>query len=146
MAVSSEQIRSERFIEIGALIQRDRSIVIDRWKRRAVEEQPQAHRVHLGVLLDRFDTLLLALATSLAEAHDGETCKHCLPALEHGEQRWESGWSLPELVRDYQLLRMVLLEYLDGALERPLRCRESSPARCSDRASIWRSGSSPARK
>jgi signal transduction histidine kinase len=106
------------------LIRRDRGMVIDRWARRAVEEQPHAQRVHHDVLLDRFGAFLLALGSSLAEAHDLDTGKHCLPALEHGEQRWENGWSLPELVRDYQLLRMVLLEYLDETLERPLRCQE----------------------
>jgi signal transduction histidine kinase len=124
MTVDSRQLRSERHVEIGSLIQRDRGIVIDRWRRRAVEEQPKAKRVHLDVLLDQFDNFLLALGSSLAEAHDFDTAKHRLPALEHGEQRWETGWSLPELIRDYQLLRMVLLEYLDETLERRLRCHE----------------------
>src|SRR5690348_16078703 len=121
MAVTSRKLRSKRYIEIGSLIRRDRGLVIERWSRRAVEEQPHAQRVHCDVLLDRFDAFLLALGSSLAEAHDPETAKHRLPALEHGEQRWENGWSLPELVRDYQLLRIVLLEYLDETLKRPLR-------------------------
>jgi signal transduction histidine kinase/ActR/RegA family two-component response regulator len=124
MAVSSRLIRSERHAEIGSLIRRDRGVVIDRWRRRAEEEQPNAKRVHREVLLDELDTFLAALGTSLAEAGDLESCRHCVSAVEHGEQRWETGWSLPELVRDYQLLRLVLLEYLDETLTRPIRCRE----------------------
>jgi signal transduction histidine kinase/ActR/RegA family two-component response regulator len=124
MTVDSRQIRAERHVEIGALIQRDRSTVIERWRRRAIEEQPNAKRVHHVVLLDHFDALLAALGSSLAEASDVETAAHRIPAVEHGGQRWQNGWSLPEVVRDYQLLRLVLLEYLDETLERPLRCRE----------------------
>ena len=46
-------------------------------------------------------------------------------AVEHGEQRRDSGWSLTALVRDYQLLQLVILEYLEESLERPLSCREA---------------------
>ena len=124
MTVNSRQLRSERHAEIGSLICRDRGLVIERWRKRALDEQPHAQRVHLDVLLDHFEGFLWALGNSLAEPHDLETGKHRLSAREHGEQRWENGWSLTELVRDYQLLRIVLLEYLDETLERPLRCRE----------------------
>jgi signal transduction histidine kinase len=44
--------------------------------------------------------------------------------LEHGEQRWEAGWSLSEVVRDYQIMRLVILDYLDEQLDRPLTTRE----------------------
>ena len=46
------------------------------------------------------------------------------PALQHGEQRWDTGWSLTEVVRDYQLMQLVILEYLEETLGRPLYCRE----------------------
>src|SRR5262249_11028176 len=45
-------------------------------------------------------------------------------AVEHGEQRWEAGWSLPEVVRDYQILRLVIFDHLGQTLHRPLRYRE----------------------
>ena len=44
----------------------------------------------------------------------------------HGQQRWEKGWSLSEVVRDYQLLRLVLHDFLEDALGRPLTAREAS--------------------
>jgi signal transduction histidine kinase len=50
--------------------------------------------------------------------------QHREPALRHGEQRWESGWSPTEVVRDYQLMRLVILEFLEQRLSRSLYCRE----------------------
>jgi signal transduction histidine kinase/ActR/RegA family two-component response regulator len=124
MSVNSREIRAERHVEIGSLIRRDRGLVIERWRRRALEEQPNAKRVHLEILLDELDPLLEGLGDSLASSDELHTSRHRVTAIEHGEQRWEAGWSLPEVIRDYQLLRLVLLEYLDETLERPLRCRE----------------------
>jgi signal transduction histidine kinase len=50
---------------------------------------------------------------------------HEAEAGQHGEQRWESGWSITELVRDYQILRLVVLDYLEQVVKRPLRARET---------------------
>jgi signal transduction histidine kinase/ActR/RegA family two-component response regulator len=47
-----------------------------------------------------------------------------LPATVHGEQRWQTGWSLAEVVRDYQILRLVILDFLEENLSRPLGYRE----------------------
>jgi PAS domain S-box-containing protein len=124
MSIDPRLIRSERHHAIGHLIQRDAEIMIERWCRRAVEEQPNAARVHREVLRDQFSALLAALGGSLASSDDAETEQHRLPALEHGEQRWENGWSLPEVIRDYQILRLVIVEYLEETLDRPLRSRE----------------------
>src|SRR5262249_48945261 len=38
--------------------------------------------------------------------------------------RWEEGWSLTEVVRDYQILRLVVLEFFQESLHRPLNYRE----------------------
>jgi signal transduction histidine kinase/CheY-like chemotaxis protein len=119
MSVDPELIRAEQHTEVGLLIQRDASILLDRWSRRAMEEQPNGQRVHHQALLDHLHDLLQALGRSLAEPDDAVACQHCLPATIHGEQRWETGWSLPEVVRDYQILRLVLLDYLEEVLEKP---------------------------
>src|SRR5262249_32522234 len=94
------------------------------WAQRAVAEQPNASRAHHAVLLDHLHSLLWRLGRSLAESEHGDTTGHCAPAREHGEQRWEAGWSLSEVVRDYQILRLVLVDYLEKALNRPLLGRE----------------------
>ena len=125
MTIQLEQIRSESHAEIGTLIQRDAVVLIERWCRRAAEEQPNAARVHHDVLLDHLPTFLHQMGRSLAEADTENNGWHCPSAREHGEQRWESGWSLTEVVRDYQILRIVILEYLDSTLDRSLSGREA---------------------
>ena len=53
MSIDSEAIRSEPHPEIGNLLRRNIGLVIDRWSRRAVEEQPNAARVHQqGAVVD----------------------------------------------------------------------------------------------
>jgi signal transduction histidine kinase/ActR/RegA family two-component response regulator len=120
MTTDARVIRSERFEEIGTIIRRDSTLLIDRWASRAVLEQPNAQRVHHDVLLDHLPTFLHELANSLAEAGDPAYCV----ARRHGQQRWETGWSLEEVIRDYRILRLVLLEYLDECLDRPLELLE----------------------
>jgi signal transduction histidine kinase/ActR/RegA family two-component response regulator len=124
MSVDPRVIRSERHREIGDLLQKNVGLVIDRWSRRAVAEQPTATRVHHDVLLDHLHALLKTLGHSLKESHHEETDQHRIPALIHGEQRWESGWSLSEVVRDFQILRLVILNFLEESLDRPLSGRE----------------------
>jgi signal transduction histidine kinase/ActR/RegA family two-component response regulator len=124
MSVDPQVIRAEEHAEIGDLLQRSIGFLIERWSRRAVEEQPNARRVHHAVLVDHMRDLLTTLGRSLAESKDLHTLQHCLTANRHGEQRWEAGWSLPEVVRDYQILRLVVLEFLQENLERPLAYRE----------------------
>jgi signal transduction histidine kinase len=124
MSVDPQVIRSEPHREIGDLLEQNVGILVDRWSRRAIAEQPHAKRVHHDVLLDHFHDFLKKLGQSLRESDDDQTAQHCIPALSHGEQRWESGWSLPEVVRDFQILRLVILDYLEETLERPFRGRE----------------------
>jgi signal transduction histidine kinase/ActR/RegA family two-component response regulator len=119
MSVDPGIIRAEPHTEVGFLIRRDTSILIERWSLRAMQEQANARRVHHQALVDHFHDFLQALGHSLAESDDAAACQHCLPATIHGEDRWESGWSLPEVVRDYQILRLVILDYLEEVLESP---------------------------
>lgn len=122
--VSPDVIRSEQHVEIGNLITSSVGIILGRWASRAAVEQPHANRAHHEVLLDHLTELLQSLGQSLRAAEPAEASQHCLPAAQHGEQRWDAGWSLAEVVRDYQILRLVLLEFLEESLERPLRYRE----------------------
>jgi signal transduction histidine kinase/CheY-like chemotaxis protein len=116
-------IRTERYEDIGRIIRRDAGLLIDRWAHRAVQEQPTASRVHHQVLLDHLPRFLDELGVHLATPGDNGSPHHP-PAARHGEQRWEAGWSLPEVIRDYRILRLVILEHLDGTLDRPLTLME----------------------
>jgi signal transduction histidine kinase/ActR/RegA family two-component response regulator len=124
MSPDPEIIHAEPHTEIGQIIGRDANVLIEVWSRRAVEEQPTARRVHHEALLNQFREFLQALGRSLIETDETQTNGHCLPATMHGEQRWEVGWSLPEVVRDYQILRLVILNHLEHTLDRPLANRE----------------------
>ena len=64
MPVDSQSIRSERFLEIGTLIQRDASQVIQLWSQRAIAEQPNALRVHHTTLLNALAQFLQGLGKS----------------------------------------------------------------------------------
>src|SRR6478736_4270578 len=110
--IHSRKIRSEPHVHIANLILGDIGVLIERWTHRAIEEQPKAPRVHHAVLLDQLPLFLQALAASLRDTSSDQIGEHHRQAVEHGEQRWQAGWSLPELIRDYQLLRTVLFEHL----------------------------------
>ncbi len=122
--VDPQVIRSERHTEIGNLLLSGVGIVIDRWSRRATQEQPDAKRLHHDVLLDHLTDFLRRLGHSLIESEMPDNSQHCLPSAMHGQQRWDVGWSLPEVIRDYQILRLVVIEYLEESLDRPLGYRE----------------------
>ncbi|MHB1425154.1 MAG: hybrid sensor histidine kinase/response regulator [Gemmataceae bacterium] len=125
MNLDPRVLRSEQYVEVGEILLRDAGIVIERWAQRAIQEQPNAARAHREALRDHLPRLLQTLGQSLANSLDGNATPHWAPAQEHGEQRWEVGWSLPEVVRDYQILRLVLFDYLEESLPRALSFRES---------------------
>jgi signal transduction histidine kinase len=124
MTLQTEAIRAEPHGEIGSLIEANAEALLERWCHRALEEEPMAKRVHMEVLRDHLAKFLRTIGAALRESGDGDG-RHKRRAFEHGEQRWEAGWSLTELVRDYQLLRLVLLEFLEHSLSRPLAYRET---------------------
>src|SRR5262245_3142310 len=123
MTVTPELLRSENFAEVGQILQQDAALLVERWSAQAVKEQPNAQRLHHQSLLNELPRLLTELGRSLAEASERNS-GYCRPAIQHGEQRWEAGWSLGEVVRDYQLLRVVLVQYLEEKLARSLSSHE----------------------
>jgi signal transduction histidine kinase len=125
MIADAESLRSESFEQVGSLIERDVEPILDRWQQCAAAEQPRARRLHHAALRDHLPELLRGLGAALAADAAGPTNGHAHAAETHGRQRWEEGWSLEEVVRDYQILRRVLLEHLDGQLGRPVTLREN---------------------
>jgi signal transduction histidine kinase len=124
MMVSAAQVRSEQHAEVGAVIRRDAALILERWCKRVVADRPDDARAHHAALLDHLPALLDQIGHFLGEVSDANACPHARPARRHGDQRWEAGWSLSEVVHDYQTLRLVLVGYLEEALGRPLGSRE----------------------
>ena len=129
MTTKSAQLRAEPHNLIGAVIGRDAGIIVDKWARRAIDEQSVAKRVHHDVLLDHLPTFLWELGKGLADANPADSFRHCRPAGLHGDQRWETGWSIDEVVRDYQLLRIVVIEHFihDSVDRRAYHARNNGP-------------------
>jgi signal transduction histidine kinase len=124
MDTATQVIRAEPHVEIGSLLQRDATTIVDRWCSVAREEQASARRVHHAVLRDRLPAFIDAMGRALKQ-NGSPTAAPVREAKEHGAQRWDSGWSIGEVVHDYQLLRLVVLEYLEENLDRPLYYRET---------------------
>lgn len=125
MTTDPQVLRAEQFEEVGSLLQAGAATILERWCQRAVIEEPAAERVHHSVLRDELARLLDDLGRSLASSYRREASPHRAVAREHGRQRWESGWSISEVIRDYQILRLIVLEYIDEILDRPLGSRET---------------------
>jgi signal transduction histidine kinase len=124
MNIDTAVIRAEPHAELASVLKRNARTIIDRWCRLAQEKQPSAKRVHYIVLRDELPAFLETMAQAL-EADGRPDAQPYHSAREHGEQRWENGWSVTELVRDYQLLRLVILESLEENLGRPVYYREA---------------------
>jgi len=125
MTIATTAIRSEPHHEIGSIISRNAEDLVERWCARALAEQPTASRVYLDVLRNELRQFLQAMGRVLLQAGERHPRLHSDQAKDHGEQRWDNGWSLTELVRDYQILQLVVLEHLESELDRPLRYREA---------------------
>jgi len=124
MSTKPAVLRAGTYGTVGSIVLRDTGIIIERWATRAQEDQPSAHRVHHDDLLDHLPTFLWEMGRSLSKGRGDDSLRLCRPAKVHGDQRWQLGWSVQEVVRDYQILRIVVTEYLDETIERPLRTRE----------------------
>ncbi len=124
MDMDTDVIRAEPHVEIGSLLQRHANAIVDRWCNAARDETTAAKRVHQVVLRDDLSAFLDAMGRALERDGRADSAPDA-KAKEHGKQRWDSGWSVTELVRDYQILRLTVLEFLEENLARPLYYREA---------------------
>lgn len=122
MSVDTRYVRAQRHDLLAEVIRRESVTIISRWADRALAEQGDRERVHHAELIDHLPQFLDDLSRSLAESREDSSRERW--AREHGQQRWHTGWSLPEVVRDYQLLQVILLDHLEDCLGRPLSSRE----------------------
>ena len=124
MSVDSQTLHSETFAEIGDLIDRDAEQIIAQWaEQRSWSNRLPAKSIAKS-LRDQLPRFLHAIAQSLRHANRADRGTHRLSAVEHGEQRWSMGWKLADVVGDYQILRIVLIDHLTTTLDRPLNVRE----------------------
>lgn len=125
MSIDPQTISLERHVEIGQIIIRDAERLTDRWAQRAEQELPTAQSKQRAELRNDLPDFLRTLGEAIAESQPDTPKWHRLHAVEHGAQRWKSGWRLAELIRDYQILRLVILDHLEQTLARPITVRET---------------------
>ncbi|WP_152052011.1 hybrid sensor histidine kinase/response regulator [Tautonia marina] len=112
MTPSTHAIRDRNHADLGAILRRDAEAILDTWAERAIAQghgRPGAHREELR---DHLPEFLIALGDDLTG--DDDSPRH--EAIEHGRFRWKDGWELQDVVIDYQLLRIVILERLQQQL------------------------------
>lgn len=124
MPIAISQLRTLPYAEIGAVIERHADSIVQTWEIQARAFAPgEPLPRHRGDLIDKLPLFLRAVGSALVGGADQIT--HLQSAQEHGQQRWQIGWCLEAVVRDYQLLRVVLLEYLTERLARTLSLAET---------------------
>ena len=115
----------EEFRVVGEILERDAVAIMERWFVRAGEEQLHAAAHQRKDAMDELLGMLQTLARRL-RAQSGEALRGATElARHHGRQRFELGWGVVELVRDYEILHGVVLEHLGSALGELLSYRQA---------------------
>lgn len=125
MPDSLATIRTGRHAEIGAELEAHADLITDEWSERISDEAEVSTTHHREELRNRLPSFVRAMGAALKNPAASSTGPHRLLAVEHGEQRWEIGWKLSDVVSDYQHLRIVILELLDQKMERGLSLHEA---------------------
>lgn len=124
MSIDPHVIWSERFEQLGTLLEESADAITHRWSDQALQEQSDARAAHYDEMHNKLPEFIRSMGRALASSGATAPRPHAMVALEHGEQRWRIGWQLGEVIRDYQILRLVILEHFDNCLETPLTARE----------------------
>ena len=115
MAVDPKSLCADRCEEIGQLLQERSDEIVDVWVVRRAETLAQLKQG----LRDHLPAYLRKLGEDLSDP--SPNCeRHQSVASLHGKLRWEDGWRLDEVVADFKLLRVVLLEVLQESSLAPI--------------------------
>lgn len=126
MEPEPHNLRTQRHAELGELIRSSVETIVDQWSNLARTEQQSAALAHRAELRNHLPLFLDEFGARLATRGDTENAGGPpASARNHGQQRWRHGWRLNELIRDYQLLRLALVDFLDSALDRDLLLDET---------------------
>ena len=109
--------------QIGDVLGRDFEIIARKWMEKERKELANASNAHRSELRNQIPKYLKALGAVLSTEKEGRIDHHLL-ARDHGIQRWTVGWVLSEVVADYQLLQITILEHLAEAMKRSLTIEE----------------------
>ena len=119
MPLDPKQIHARRYPRIGEIIGEGLESITRAWRLRSRADQPKGSGPNDESALARVRGFLQSLARQLAST-DPEALLPQQRATVLGELRWRQGDDISQVVRDYQTLRLVLIEHLDRELDAPL--------------------------
>ncbi|WP_425401058.1 response regulator [Aeoliella sp.] len=98
-------------VEAGKAIRQHANDIVSLWIDRA-QQSPEIPFAHRQQLRDHLPSLLEHVGRHLENGRSTLGKRSEAAAESHGRQRWQLGWRLDDVVRDYQTLRPVLIDYL----------------------------------
>lgn len=96
----------ERMSQLGTYIREHAEGFIAEWEEEALRENPEAGMEQREAMRNRVPDFLRSVGERLL-GHDPAVPRSY--ASEHGTHRWQLGWSIESLVRDYLILRRLVV-------------------------------------
>ena len=110
-------VDDQRANRLGHIVREEHSLIIEKWLRRAERVFDYGGDRSRDELVDDFPDLMRAIGDDLVD-WDGETDSEVKAIAEtHGRERWEQGFEIADVIRDYQILRATTTEHLCLRLE-----------------------------
>jgi len=112
--------------EVGHAIHAHGPTIMKAWEDLIEQHLPTSSRtIHRVELRDHLPQFLDKLSQDLIAGREGRDAASQPMARKHGVERWNQGWELELVVRDYQLLLLAIMTVLHDQLERDLTTVET---------------------
>ncbi len=117
-------IFEQDFTKIGRIVAQDAEEILCKWYERAQHQQVHAGSTDMEEMKDELVAGLRVLGEKL-QGETEETDVEGGAAAEHGIFRWQAGWDVAEVVRDYVILQQVTILHIAEKLEHRLTYQEA---------------------
>lgn len=112
--------------ELGQLLQSRASTIMSKWEELIEQHLPSSKRTsYRADLRNHLPQFLHKVGRDLVAGRGGSPLAAKPAAREHGLQRWQQGWELELVVRDYQLMYDAIVQVARDNLGRELSSREA---------------------
>ena len=112
--------------ELGQYIRANVPAIMTAWESLIEKHLAASDRTrHRATLRDHLPQYLVKLSNDLEAGRDGREATSKPAARQHALQRWQQGWELELVVRDYQLMFHAIVNVASESLTRELSCLET---------------------
>ena len=122
---SAEALARKKIVEVGKIVGAGKETILQAWSDLCTEEVDSARHARRAELRNDLPEFLDELSKELLARGEQRSDERREKATSHGNQRWRNNWKLEEVVSDFQLLRLAILNVCRRELERPLTPTES---------------------